>query len=654
MCGIAGFLSPRAGFSPEELRATVTRMARSLAHRGPDDERVWIDAATGCALGHRRLSIIDLSEHGAQPMHSACGRYVIVFNGEIYNHRELKDELVRAGAAPQWRGHSDTEVMLAAIAHWGLQEATVRFTGMFAFALWDRQARTLSLARDRVGEKPLYYGWMDGNFIFGSELKALRAHPAWRGEIDRGALTLFMRYAYVPAPYSIYCDIRKLAAGTTLTLAAGTAAGSLPVAVKYWDANIVAGDGLHTPFGGSVAEAIAVMDQRLRASIAGQMIADVPLGAFLSGGIDSSSVVALMQAQSTIPVKTFTIGFAEDGYDEAGHAAAVARHLGTDHTELYLTAQDALAVVPQLPAMYDEPFADSSQIPTHLVARIARQHVKVCLSGDGGDELFGGYTRHDWSGRMWRAMRHYPRTLRGAAAAIARSASPAAWDRAFAVLAPLLPRAARQSHPGDKIHKAAEVLGAEDPAEIYLRLVSQWQDPGSVVINGVEPAVAARDATAWQSGGDIAASQMLLDLVSYLPDDILVKLDRAAMSVSLETRLPFLDHRVIEFAWQLPPAMKIRDGQGKWLLRQLLYQHVPAALVERPKTGFGVPLDSWLRGPLKEWAGDLLSPARLGREGYLHAGPVTRLWNEHLSGRYNRQHALWNVLMFESWLAAQQ
>lgn len=654
MCGITGFFSPHGAAPADQMLATVTRMAATLAHRGPDEQRAWTDAAAGCALGHRRLSILDLSAHGAQPMHSACGRYVIVFNGEIYNHRELKSELERAGAAPQWRGHGDTEVMLAAIAHWGLRDATARFTGMFAFALWDRQDRTLSLVRDRIGEKPLYYGWCGGNFVFGSELKALRSHPAWRGEIDRGALTLFMRYAYVPAPYSIYGGIRKLAAGTILTMDAGTTPDALPEPVKYWDAAAVAAAGLRTPFTGSVTDAISALDQRLRASIAGQMIADVPLGAFLSGGIDSSTVVALMQAQSAIPVKTFTIGFAEDTYDEAPHAAAVARHLGTDHTELYLSAQDALDVVPHLPAMYDEPFADSSQIPTHLVAAMARRHVKVCLSGDGGDELFGGYTRHAWCGRMWNSMRHYPRPLRAAAARLVSAASPAAWDRAFGALAPLLPRALRQSHPGDKLHKAAAVLDASGPEEIYLRLVSQWQDPAAVVIGGTEPAVAARDAVAWRSGGGSAESQMLLDLVSYLPDDILVKVDRAAMSVSLETRVPFLDHRIVEFAWQLPLSMKIRDGQGKWLLRQLLYQYVPAALVERPKTGFGVPLDAWLRGPLKAWAGDLLAPARLEREGYLHPQPIARMWNEHLSGRRNWQHALWNVLMFESWLAAQQ
>jgi asparagine synthase (glutamine-hydrolysing) len=628
-------------------------MTATLALRGPDGQRSWADNAGGCALGHRRLSIIDLSEQGAQPMHSACERYVIVFNGEIYNHRELRDELERAGAAPQWRGHSDTEIMLAAIAHWGLHAATVRFTGMFAFALWDRREHKLSLVRDRAGEKPLYYGWAGDSFLFGSELKALRAHPGWQGCIDRGALTLFMRHAYVPAPYSIYSGVRKLLPGSIFTLTAGAARGVLPEPVRYWNAADVARDGQRSPFMGSAAEAVNTLESHLRKAIAGQMIADVPLGAFLSGGIDSSTIVALMQANSVRPVKTFTIGFSEDAYDEAKHAAAVARHLGTDHSELYLGAQDALDVVPQLPALYDEPFADSSQIPTHLVARMARQQVTVSLSGDGGDELFGGYTRHDWTGRMWQSMRRCPPALRAALARLATSASPAAWDRVFAVLAPLIPRKLRQNHAGEKLHKAAALLDAGSAHEIYARLVSQWQNPAALVIDGFEPALATHDAAAWQVGGDPAHSQMYLDLISYLPDDILVKIDRAAMGVSLETRVPFLDHRVIEFAWQLPLSMKIRNGQSKWLLRQLLYRHVPAQLVERPKTGFGVPIDTWLRGPLKDWAGELLDLSRLAREGYLHAETVTQCWQEHLSGRHNRQHALWNVLMFESWLATQ-
>jgi asparagine synthase (glutamine-hydrolysing) len=653
MCGITGFLTRPASESNDAMAAIVARMSETLALRGPDAQRTWVDDAAGCALGHRRLSIIDLSEHGAQPMHSACGRFVIVFNGEIYNHRELRAELEAARAAPPWRGHSDTEILLAAIAHWGLPGAVARLTGMFAFALWDRQAHALSLVRDRLGEKPLYYGWSSGSFLFGSELKALRAHPDWRGEIDRGALTLFLRYAYVPAPHSIYTGVRKLQPGTILTLHAGIAHGALPEPVPYWNAAEVASAGQRTPFAGSVDDAVNALGAKLGAAVSGQMIADVPLGAFLSGGIDSSTIVALMQSQSARPVKTFTIGFAEDAYDEAAHAAVVARHLGTDHHELYVSAQDALDVIPRLPDMYDEPFADSSQIPTHLVARMARQQVTVSLSGDGGDELFGGYTRHDWTGRLWNSMRRYPQSLRAAAARLATIPSPATWDAVFDALAMLTPRRLHLSHPGEKMHKVAGVLDAGSAQEIYLRLASQWQAPAAVVIDGSEPPLAARAAAAWEIGNDIAHSQMYLDLISYLPDDILVKVDRAAMGISLETRVPFLDRHVVEFAWQLPLAMKIRDGRGKWLLRQLLYKHVPAALVERPKTGFGVPIDSWLRGPLKEWAAALLDPTRLAREGYLHAEPVTRLWQEHLSGRRNHQHALWNVIMFQTWLAAQ-
>lgn len=653
MCGITGFLTDPASRSNDALAAIVARMSETLALRGPDAQRTWADGAAGCALGHRRLSIIDLSEQGAQPMPSACGRFVIVFNGEIYNHRELRAELEAARAAPAWRGHSDTEILLAAIAHWGLHGSVTRLTGMFAFALWDRQEHALSLVRDRLGEKPLYYGWSSDSFLFGSELKALRAHPDWRGEIDRGALTLFLRYAYVPAPHSIYAGVRKLLPGTILTLPAGTASGVLPEAVPYWSAAEIATAGQHAPFAGSVDDAINALGAKLGAAVSGQMIADVPLGAFLSGGIDSSTIVALMQSQSARPVKTFTIGFAEDAYDEAAHAAAVARHLGTDHLELYVSAQDALDVIPRLPDMYDEPFADSSQIPTHLVARMARQQVTVSLSGDGGDELFGGYTRHDWTGRLWNSMRRYPQPLRAAAARLATVASPSTWDAVFDALAMLTPRSLRQSHPGEKMHKVAGILDAGSAQEIYLRLASQWQAPAAVVVDGSEPPLTARAATGWEIGNDIAHSQMYLDLISYLPDDILVKVDRAAMGVSLETRVPFLDRHVVEFAWQLPLAMKIRDGRGKWLLRQLLYKYVPAALVERPKTGFGVPIDAWLRGPLKHWAAALLDPARLAREGYLHAEPVTRLWNEHLSGRRNHQHALWNVIMFQTWLAAQ-
>jgi asparagine synthase (glutamine-hydrolysing) len=653
MCGIAGFLSPRTGSSPDEMRAAVTRMADTLVHRGPDDGRAWVDGAAGCALGFRRLSILDLSGRGAQPMHSACERFVIVFNGEIYNHREIRGDLEQRGAAPQWRGHSDTEIMLAAISHWGLRDAVARFAGMFAFALWDRRERALSLVRDRVGEKPLYYGWTGDVFLFGSELKALRAHPAWRGEIDRDALASFLRYCYVPAPCSIYRGIRKLAPGSMLTLGAASARGEIPATVAFWSAADAVTAGRRAPFTGDAPDAIAALDSLLRGAIKRQMIADVPLGAFLSGGIDSSTVVALMQAQSAKPVKTFTIGFGEDRYNEAEHARAVARHLGTDHTELYLTAEDALAVVPKLPTLYDEPFADSSQIPTYLVAQLARRHVKVSLSGDGGDEIFGGYTRYSWSERLWRASRPFPRRLRSAVACMVTGISPAAWDRLFDILGPLLPRALRQSLPGDKLHKAAGLIDAATPEDIYLRLASQWSDPASIVIDGSEPPLAVRDPSAWRLAGNIAQSQMYLDLISYLPDDILVKVDRAAMGVSLETRVPLLDHRVVEFAWQLPLSMKIRGGQGKWLLRQLLYRYVPRELVERPKTGFGVPLDSWLRGRLKSWAGDLLARDRLQREGYFHPDLILTKWNEHLTGRRNWQHHLWNVLMFESWLAAQ-
>jgi asparagine synthase (glutamine-hydrolysing) len=645
MCGIAGLW----GESGADARAAVEAMTATLVHRGPDDTGVWLDAAAGLALGHRRLSILDLSPAGHQPMVSHCGRYVVAFNGEIYNHLDIREELEAAGSALQWRGHSDTETILAAVARWGVVAAVKRMSGMFAFALWDRKERTLSLVRDRIGEKPLYYGWMNDVFLFGSELKALRAHPAWRGEIDRDALALFLRYCYVPAPYSIYRGIRKLAPGSILTLSATSARGERPDPVPFWSATEAVTTGQRTPFTGDTPEAVAALDSLLRGAIKQQMIADVPLGAFLSGGIDSSAVVALMQAQSAIPVKTFTIGFREDSYNEAQHAKAVARHLGTDHTELYLTAEDALAVVPKLPALYDEPFADSSQIPTHLIAQLAQRHVKVSLSGDGGDEIFGGYTRYPWTGRLWRAARPYPRWLRSAAGQMITGISPAAWDRLFDVLGPLLPRALRHSLPGDKMHKAAGLIDAATPEEIYLRLTSQWTDPAAVVIAGIEPAIVARNPSSWRVGSDIAHSQMYLDLISYLPDDILVKVDRAAMGVSLETRVPFLDHRVVEFAWRLPLSLKIRGGQEKWLLRQLLYRYVPRELVDRPKMGFGLPLDSWLRGPLRDWAEDLLDESRLIREGYFQPNPIRQKWAEHLARKQNWSSHLWSILVFQMW-----
>lgn len=646
MCGLAGFFQA-GGIDSDQACAIVTRMGARIAHRGPDDGGVWCDAHAGIALVHRRLSILDLSAAGHQPMVSACERYAIVFNGEIYNHLDLRKAL---DSRVVWRGHSDTETLLAAVAVWGVEETLKQCVGMFAFALWDKDARSLTLARDRLGEKPLYYGWQDECFLFGSELKALKAHPALQGAIDRDALALFMRHNAVPAPYSIYQGIYKLPPGTWLTLGPGDRSVR-PRA--YWSARAVAQAGLHSPFVGSDVEARTALDMVLRQAVTGQMLADVPLGAFLSGGVDSSTVVALMQAQSGLPVRTFTIGFHEQGYNESEHAHAVAAHLGTEHTELYVTAEQAMAVIPRLPALYDEPFADSSQIPTFLVSELARRHVAVSLSGDGGDELFGGYNRYFWATSIWRRIGWAPLALRAAIAGALTTLPPSAWNHVFKGLARFLPPAWRYANPGDKLHKLAEILAVRTPEEIYLALVSHWKRPAEVVHGAREQTTVLTDPAQWAVLPDFESRMMYLDQMTYLPDDILTKVDRAAMGVSLETRVPLLDHRVLEFAWSLPLSMKIRHGQGKWLLRQVLYQYVPQAMIERPKMGFGIPLDVWLRGPLKAWAEALLDEARLLREGYFNPAPIREKWAEHLAGRRNWSYYLWDVLMFQAWLEAQ-
>lgn len=640
MCGIAGFW----GTTPDP-DGTARRMADSLRTRGPDDAGAWSDADAGITLVHRRLAILDLSAAGHQPMHSSGGRYVIVFNGEIYNHLDLRQRLEERA----WRGHSDTETLLAAIEAWGIETALRLATGMFALALWDSEHRKLLLARDRLGEKPLYYGWQGDNFLFGSELKALRVHPGFQGEINRDALALFMRHNAVPAPYSIYQGIYKLPPGTWLTLKPGEREARPQ---QYWSVREAAEAGQKSPFAGSDSEACAALDTVLRQAVAGQMLADVPLGAFLSGGVDSSTVVALMQAQSARPVRTFTIGFNEAGYNEAEHAHAVATHLGTEHTELYVTAEQAMAVIPRLPALYDEPFADSSQIPTFLVSELARRHVTVSLSGDGGDELFGGYNRYFWAARIWQRIGWLPTTLRAALAGMLTTLPPSLWNQAFKGLARFLPAGWRYANPGDKLHKLAEILAVRSPEEIYLGLVSHWKQPADMVLGAREPATVLTDSAQWAALPDFESRMMYLDQMTYLPDDILTKVDRAAMGISLEARVPLLDHRLVEFAWSLPLPMKIRHGQGKWLLRQALYQYVPQALIERPKMGFGVPLDVWLRGPLRLWAESLLDETRLRREGFFNPEPIRLKWAEHLSGRRNWSYYLWDVLMFQSWSEA--
>jgi len=629
----------------QDFQPVIKRMTDMLVHRGPDDSGAWVDTNSGIALGFRRLSILDLSPAGHQPMFSADGRYAIVFNGEIYNFAELRTELSALGHG--FRGHSDTEMMLAAVCQWGLVPAVRRFNGMFAIALWDRQERQLHLVRDRLGIKPLYYGRAGQTFLFGSELKALRAHPAFRDEIDRNALALYLRHNAIPAPYTIYTNICKLLPGTILTLS-GDQLHQIPVPAPYWSAREVAEAGVARPFTGSDREAVRELDERLRLSVRERMVADVPLGAFLSGGVDSSTIVALMQAQSSRPVKTFTIGFQESGYNEAEYAREVARHLGTDHTELYVTPEQARAVIPRLPALYDEPFADSSQIPTFLISELARRHVTVSLSGDGGDELFGGYNRYSWAKKIWRTVGWIPASLRSHAAAALLRIPPASWDAALS--GRFIPSRWRISEAGEKIRKIAESLPADSPESIYLDLVSHWKEPASIVRGAAEPPTLLTSRESWACLPDYTAWMMYMDLVTYLPDDILVKVDRASMGVSLEARVPYLDdHRVLEFAWRLPLRMKMRNAQGKWLLRQVLYQYVPRQMIERPKKGFSVPIDAWLKGPLRGWAESLLGERRLKDEGFFNPKPIRQKWQEHLTGKHNWQYHLWDILMFQAW-----
>lgn len=647
MCGIAGYWQRDCSDTSIALS-----MAEAIVTRGPDDFGVWSERESGIALAHRRLSILDLSPAGHQPMVSYCGRYVLVFNGEVYNHLSLRSLLEENLKGFSWRGHSDTETLIECFVAWGVEKTIGMAVGMFSFALWDTKDKLLTLARDRLGEKPLYWGWSDDLLIFASELKAIKAHPGFKAEINRDSLTLFLRHGYVPAPYSIYRGIQKLMPGHFIEINLG---GDISVSKSansrvYWSVNDVVKEGLARPFSGSASDAVDVLETQLKASVSDQMLSDVSLGAFLSGGIDSSTIVALMQSQTRTPVKTFTIGFDEIGYNEAIHAKAVARHLGTNHTELYVQPNDALAVIPKLPTIYCEPFADSSQIPTFLVSQLAKQHVTVALSGDGGDELFGGYNRYMAVQKVWNPLMKMPEFVRFIAAAGFNSLSPATWDKIFEHLKPVLPKRYQLSLPGEKARKLGEVLKLKDGAAFYRQLTSHWAEPESLVINGKEPLTQITDNNSWAETDSLEHFMMALDAKTYMSDDILTKVDRAAMACSLETRVPMLDHRVFELAWRMPLGYKVREGQGKWLLRQVLYRYVPKELIERPKMGFGIPLDSWLRGPLKAWAEALLDEQRLRNEGYLNPAPIRQLWNEHLSGKKNWQYHLWNVLMFQAWL----
>lgn len=651
MCGICGFL----GQSIVEPVEVVREMSNVMTHRGPDDSGYWADYETGVFLSHRRLSILDLSRAGHQPMQSGSGRYIIVFNGEIYNHAALRRDIDQV-ANVAWRGHSDTEVILAAIDIWGAESAITRFVGMFAIALWDRHKRKLYLVRDRVGEKPLYYGWVGTSFLFASELKCMKQFPTWRGAVDRNALTLFLRHNYIPAPYTIYQGINKLLPGNMLVLSLDSSDSKAGEAHlnPYWSAKEIAENAFNTQFNGTEDDAILQLDKLLRESVYQQMEADVPLGAFLSGGIDSSAIVALMQAQSNRSVKTFTIGFHDQAYNEADHAKAVAHHLGTEHTEFYIEPKDVLSVIPRLATLYDEPFADSSQIPTYLIAKLTSEHVKVSLSGDGGDELFCGYGMYSLTSNIWRRIGWMPNYLKQLIAQIIGSFTPESWNYIFNQLNSVLSCKANNMLLGDKLYKFIDILHTSDQLELYHALISHWKKPGQIVLNGQEPQTLFTNAGKRINTGDCIKQMMYLDFVSYLPDDILVKVDRAAMACSLETRIPFLDHRVVEFAWQLPNSLKMRGTQNKWLLRQVLYKYVPRKLIDRPKTGFSLPLDMLLRGPLRDWAEALLDTTRLHNEAFFDPLPIRQKWAEHLSGQRNWQYYLWDILMFQEWLEHNQ
>jgi len=646
MCGITGLWDTSGRTPGSELQARAAGMSAALVHRGPDDSGLWCDAASGISLASRRLAVLDLSPAGRHPMLSASGRYIIAFNGEIYNCEELRE---RSSRVP-FRGHSDTEVVLAAFDLWGIPAALPRLNGMFAIAVWDRAERRLHLARDRFGEKPLYYGWIGPTLLFGSELKALRAHPGFAGELDRNALALYLRHNCIPAPYSIYTNVRKLPPASCLCLDAGGAATARTYA--YWNLREVAEFGAVEPFRGSFEEAVERVDALLRRSVRLRMLSDVPLGAFLSGGTDSSTVVALMQAQSSRPVRTFSIGLHESSYNEAEHAHAVAQHLRTEHTELYISPQEATSLIPLLPAIYDEPFSDSSQIPTFLVSRLARRHVTVALSGDGGDEVFGGYNRYLWTERLWRRIGWMPRPARKLLARAITSTSWESWERLATALGPIFPRSWKQRLPGFKMHKLAGVLDAEGLEDIYMRFVSHWTAPG-VVLGGSEPPTNISDRGSWAELPTFTQEMMFLDSISYLPDDILVKLDRATMAVSLEGRVPMLDPDVVEFAWSLPLEMKVLAGQSKRVLRRVLARYLPPDVFPREKMGFGIPLGEWLRGPMRDWAEALLDEGRLRREAIFDPAPIRERWDEHLAGRHWEYH-LWDILMFQAWLETAQ
>lgn len=640
MCGVAGFLIESKDSTQFNFELSLRKMSEAITHRGPDDSGEWANNSDGIGLAHRRLSILDLSKAGHQPMISSNGRFIIAFNGEIYNHQEIRTEIEDSKSSYAWKGHSDTETILAAFQIFGIKESLKKFTGMFAFSLWDTEKKSLTLGRDRIGEKPMYYGWQKTKrgdvFLFGSELKALKCYPEFNSKVDRGSLTLLLKHAYIPNPYSIYEDIFSLEPGTILEVSLSS---KIPKIYKYWDTSKIIKNSINERFHGSPESAVHELENLAISAIKKQMISDVPLGAFLSGGIDSSTIVSLMQTQSSIPIKTFTIGFNEKGFDEAKYAKAIAEHLGTDHTELYVNAEDALNVIPEMPSIYCEPFADPTQIPNFIVSKLASKDVKVALSGDGGDELFGGYTRYEHVGNIWKQLSYLPLPIRH-------------------IISKMIKASTNQSiysnkkinNVNRKLVSGADVLSYKSIDELYTHVISQMQYPEDVVKNGYQKKSKLNHLKPDFGNLGYIELMMATDTINYLPDDILTKVDRAAMRASLETRVPFLDHEIISFAWSLPISYKVKDGVTKWPLHQILKKYIPEKLTKRKKMGFSVPLHEWLRGPLREWGEELLDINRLKKEGYFNEYIVERKWKEHLSGNANNITFLWPVLMFQAWL----
>ncbi|WP_263790765.1 asparagine synthase (glutamine-hydrolyzing) [Salinibacter sp.] len=637
MCGILGCW----GDGDFRLRRALEAMMPCLEHRGPDDSGLWFDENTGLGVANLRLAIRDPTPAGHQPMISSCGRFVLVYNGEIYNQGELRGQLEEEGGSVGWRGHSDTETLLASIKHWGIESALPKLNGMYAFAVWDRTEKTLSLARDRLGIKPLYYGRNSGSFLFGSELKPLRAYPQWQGEVDRRALSLYFRHGYIPAPWTIYQGIKKLPPAHHVTI--NEKGKTIHGPTCYWDLHQIAQS---ARMGGSASSIVEQLEELIRDAVGRRMVADVPLGAFLSGGIDSTTVVAMMQAQSESPVRTFTIGFENPSFDEASHARAISDHLGTAHTELSVTSEEARAVIPKLPQIWDEPFADSSQIPTYLVSQLARRQVTVSLSGDGGDELFGGYNRYAVGHRLRKLIRWWPFSIRKMIGMGLKNLPVSQVESVFQKI----PGSEKYPAVSDRLTKFADGFSARNEKEFYRNVVSTWRDPSRLVRNGEEPKTLLAEKERWPALDDLREFMMYMDTLTYLPGDILSKTDRASMSVGLEARVPFLDHRLVEFAWKVPTSIKYRDGKGRWPVRQILHRYVPEELMDRPKRGFSVPVGRWLRGPLREWAEKLLNEQRLREEGFLEPAPIREIWRQHLSGSKNLGGNLWTVLMFQSWL----